>query len=271
MKQKGFISLKEAAELADVSPITVRNWTRQGAVSYTIQNKRVWVSKDDVLKAKPLAQIIEGNASVLEAKIKEHQELVEEYDELISDIKEAISNAAKFPHLFNNVCELLSRLYCICRGSDDGTSAIYGRVIESYFLGMSTRDMQERYRISRAKLDKYMSILLRKWSKALTYYPTYIDQTARIKQLEEQVKMLSAEAANKEYVRRTETLTTLVDHLNLSVRTRKTLKSAGLLTVGDLLTVYKQDYYKLRNFGRKSMDELEIQLEQLGLKLTSKY
>jgi len=58
--------------------------------------------------------------------------------------------------------------------------------------------------------------------------------------------------------------TRLVD-LDLSVRALNCLKSAEVETLGDLVTCSKNDLMKFRNFGKKSLTELEELVEAKGL------
>ena len=56
----------------------------------------------------------------------------------------------------------------------------------------------------------------------------------------------------------------LVD-MNLSVRALNCLKAADVDTLAELVVFQKQDLLKFRNFGRKSLTELEQLLDSLGL------
>ncbi len=58
--------------------------------------------------------------------------------------------------------------------------------------------------------------------------------------------------------------TKLVD-LNLSVRALNCLKAADVETLGDLVQYNKTDLLKFRNFGTKSLSELDDLLESLNL------
>ncbi len=67
--------------------------------------------------------------------------------------------------------------------------------------------------------------------------------------------------------------TKLVD-LNLSVRALNCLKTAEVDTLGDLVRFNKTDLLKFRNFGKKSLTELDELLERLNLSFgtdTSRY
>ena len=56
-----------------------------------------------------------------------------------------------------------------------------------------------------------------------------------------------------------------IEELNLSVRAYNCLKRSGLMTVGAVLEKSEDELLSLRNFGRKSYDELKDKLIELGL------
>ena len=56
-----------------------------------------------------------------------------------------------------------------------------------------------------------------------------------------------------------------LDDLNLSVRALNCLKAAEVNTLGQLVTYNKNDLLKFRNFGKKSLSELEELLDGLNL------
>ncbi|MDP2949018.1 MAG: DNA-directed RNA polymerase subunit alpha C-terminal domain-containing protein, partial [Chloroflexota bacterium] len=55
-----------------------------------------------------------------------------------------------------------------------------------------------------------------------------------------------------------------IEDLNLSVRAYNCLKRSGLMTVGQVLEKSEDELLALRNFGRKSYDELKARLSELG-------
>lgn len=57
---------------------------------------------------------------------------------------------------------------------------------------------------------------------------------------------------------------TPIEDLNLSVRAYNCLKRSGLMTVGQVLERSEDELLSLRNFGRKSYDELKDRLIELG-------
>jgi DNA-directed RNA polymerase subunit alpha len=60
-------------------------------------------------------------------------------------------------------------------------------------------------------------------------------------------------------------LKTKLTSMNLSVRALNCLKAAEVDTLGELVSFYKSDLLKFRNFGRKSLTELEDLVRDKGL------
>ena len=66
--------------------------------------------------------------------------------------------------------------------------------------------------------------------------------------------------------RRREFMNQPVEDLELSVRATNCLKAANIKTIGELVSRDVSTMLKFRNFGRKSLQELEAVLEERGLK-----
>ncbi len=60
-----------------------------------------------------------------------------------------------------------------------------------------------------------------------------------------------------------------IEELDLSVRSFNCLKRAGVNTVEDLTTKSEEDMMKVRNLGKKSLDEVVAKLHSFGLELRS--
>ena len=56
----------------------------------------------------------------------------------------------------------------------------------------------------------------------------------------------------------------------MSVRPLNCLKRAGIFTVDDLVKRSEEDMLKVKNLGRKSLDEIIKKLESMGLGLSNK-
>ena len=64
-------------------------------------------------------------------------------------------------------------------------------------------------------------------------------------------------------------LQTRVEDLDFSVRTSNCLRREGITTVGELVQRTESDLMAIRNFGRKSLQEVKDKLATMDLKLTS--
>jgi DNA-directed RNA polymerase subunit alpha len=87
----------------------------------------------------------------------------------------------------------------------------------------------------------------------------FIDLTETAKSAE---VMIEKEDNEKEKV-----LEMNIDELELSVRSYNCLKRAGINTVEELCNKTSEDMMKVRNLGRKSLEEVLAKLKELGLSL----
>ena len=60
-----------------------------------------------------------------------------------------------------------------------------------------------------------------------------------------------------------------IEELDLSVRSFNCLKRANINTVEDLISKTQDEMIKVRNLGRKSLEEVEHKLAMMGLSLAS--
>ena len=73
------------------------------------------------------------------------------------------------------------------------------------------------------------------------------------------------ESLDKDTLRVRQLLKTKLEEVDLSVRAQNCLISADVHTLGELVKYDKNDLLKFRNFGRKSLTEIEELLDKLGL------
>ncbi len=71
----------------------------------------------------------------------------------------------------------------------------------------------------------------------------------------------------KEEDQKEKVLEMTIEELDLSVRSYNCLKRAGINTVQELTTKSDEDMMKVRNLGRKSLEEVQYKLQELGLLL----
>lgn len=71
----------------------------------------------------------------------------------------------------------------------------------------------------------------------------------------------------KEEDKKEKVLEMTIEELDLSVRSYNCLKRAGINTVQELITKTEEDMMKVRNLGRKSLEEVQEKLSELSLSL----
>lgn len=104
--------------------------------------------------------------------------------------------------------------------------------------------------------DEAVSLAAKVLSEHLSLF---IDLSENAKQAE---IMVETESDEKEKV-----LEMNIDELELSVRSYNCLKRAGINTVEELCNRTSEDMMKVRNLGRKSLEEVLAKLKELGLQL----
>ena len=85
--------------------------------------------------------------------------------------------------------------------------------------------------------------------------------------LSETAKNIEVMVDEKERNEKAKVLEMNIDELELSVRSYNCLKRAGINTVEELTTRTSEDMMKVRNLGRKSLEEVLGKLKELGLSL----
>lgn len=83
--------------------------------------------------------------------------------------------------------------------------------------------------------------------------------------MDKEIEMAEEEVVDEETLKIRNLLKMKVDELELSVRSSNCLRAANIQTLEDLVTKSESEMLKYRNFGRKSLSELQDVLEGQGL------
>lgn len=83
--------------------------------------------------------------------------------------------------------------------------------------------------------------------------------------IDEEIEIEEEEVEDEETVRIRQLLKTRVDELELSVRSSNCLRAANIQALSDLVSKTESEMLKYRNFGRKSLNELNAILDELNL------
>lgn len=85
----------------------------------------------------------------------------------------------------------------------------------------------------------------------------------------EEVSDESGDVMDEEILRVRQMLRQELDSFNLSVRARNCLRSNNVFTLADLVKHNRQELLKFRNFGKKTFEELEAFLAEVGLEFAT--
>lgn len=83
--------------------------------------------------------------------------------------------------------------------------------------------------------------------------------------IDQEIEIMEEEEVDEEVLRIRNLLKMRVDELELSVRSSNCLHAANIVTLEDLVRKSESEMLKYRNFGRKSLNELNAILAELGL------
>jgi DNA-directed RNA polymerase subunit alpha len=117
----------------------------------------------------------------------------------------------------------------------------------------------------------YDRLVLEVWTDGSIRPEEALQESAR--QLIENFRLFAGTAAGPEVAagapadETNKVVTMPIEELDLSVRPYNCLKRAGINTVGDLLQRTEDEIVNVKNFGRKSLDEVKEKLAGLGLEL----
>lgn len=297
--KKRWITYKEAAEIAGVSKITISNLCKAGVLSYKKRHTTFFVDKEQVERyADEMFEIVQAEndlCSYREELEVEKTRLANELRELqykcemtridsyITDLRphraRIVSQFVEslLPH-FNEVPEITPREL---------------EIVMSLFNSHSASDTAYKFNLTRASINATWHNFLFK----LKYIKRMIvDKDAQITKLQSQTHQMQSVIDN--HLAMVEKLkrmviegvvdkdidftldnegeivsiiphkifsTRLVD-MDLSVRALNCLRAAEIDTLKDLVMCYRNDLLKFRNFGKKSLTELDEFLERLGLR-----
>lgn len=135
------------------------------------------------------------------------------------------------------------------------------------------------YKVEQARVGQridYDRLLLEIWTDGSIVPADALSWAARILRdhfnlfisfTEEQVEVQPDEVVDEKLLRLRDKLERSVDELELSVRSSNCLRQAEIRTIGDLVQKSEAEMLKYRNFGRKSLKEIEDVLTAMDLSL----
>ena len=280
MSKSKSISATEAAKIANVTPETIRNLCKAGTLAYTKRGNLFYPLREDVIKYK---ETIEEIHQATEDIYRLKDTLIEQVQELNQRIHGQRMRLVDI-EMFPKRIEAIGKTLAAAMERYNQEEAIYqGQVSEKgveFMIEMlkgsnlnNERGMQNDP-ITRERARQI-------WLKALRVYAysrnefkrlnSIIDeQRETIKEQREQISDLKMELTGERPPAKDDRIAKLLDtslrDYALSSRCQGNLEwQANIQTLRDLVQYQRADLLKFRNFGRKSLTELDELLDSLGL------
>ena len=279
------LSRDEAALLLDVTPQTISNWVEKGVLKGHFVDRLLKIDKATIEKYFDTLSDLSFIEKRIFAAKRDLQLAEKELEKNLDDTCSAIHLLGKGvpAHLLN---EIFSAIIEAC--GDDVLKEREKTILTMLLEGKDVEFVAEEYGLTRSRIMQIVSQAVRKFATVKTFselrkeYKQLVFDNAnfqnviealqnRIKKLERINNIDTAPVSEYDYLLGdkggtfTALMNTPVYDLEISVRSLNCLKGADVNTLYDLVKCNKTDLMKFRNFGKKSLTELEDLLESLHL------
>lgn len=285
------IQVTEAAERLGVSRQTLENWGKNGTLKIRAMGKTGnshWVDADTIEALSDTIQDVEHSRKLLQ----EEQEIIRanyrKESQLRKDIERELFMVGKFgtailckdfymsiPIMLNEIGLLNHRetqIMCdIINGKDVGWIAQDYCLTRSRIMQIFHKGCRKARELSTIKEQLDELHKLRNEAELMKTELNIMYNKLKIKMVritEQKMEEMDKEECIK-YIKVTDEklkiLSTRLVDCNLSTRALNCLKFADIKTIGDLIKFTRANLLKFRNFGRKTLSELDDFLESKGL------
>ena len=254
-EQLTFIPASEAAEMVGVSAQTIRNLCKAKTLRYQMRTNLFYVCREDVEKyAQSISEI-----NQIERDIDDYKKEINKAFEQIRDTKQEMQGRLEdmnmFPERIKNVTNLLISLL---PHFSDCLSDREVEIVLFVLQGEKISDVAEKVKLSRDRTRQIWEKAIRKMS----CFPNELQaRDERIEDLTKTIEELEARldqaGIDKVPHSKSNLLASPIYNFDFSVRTLNCLMAAEIRTVGDLVKHTREDLLKFRNFGKKSLTELD--------------
>ena len=279
------ISRDEAAMLLDVTPQTISNWVEKGILKYHQVDHQLKIDKATIEK---YFDTLSDLAFIEKRVFAARRDLLlaeKELEKNLDDTRSAIHLLGKGvpAYLINEIFSAI-----IEASGDDVLKERERNILTMLLEGKDVVDVAEDYGLTRSRIMQIASHAVRKLATVKTFselrkeckqlvfenknFPIVVQSFQnRIKELERLNDIEDVPVSEYDYLLGdkggtfTALMETKVIDLNITVRSLNCLKAADIETLGDLIKYNKTDLLKFRNFGKKSMTELDDLLDSMNL------
>ena len=255
----------DAAAFLGVDPQTITNWVNKGLLGgYNDKSsKRFWVNADDVKKYSEKYKMLSASEDLLDREQKELLASERKVNAKIQMLMHDALNISSFSYekIGSSLCTLLELT---------SQGGMREKKIQAFFNGDRISNIAEEFELSRERVRQIVIKAVRKFNYA-------IEELADLKQennsLKEEIKNVKMRLIMQEGEKEEElsedvppsVFSIRLVNCNLPVRVLNVTKAADIDTIGDLVQYSRFDMVKFRNFGKKSLMQLDEFIHEMGL------
>lgn len=285
MARTKYISAAQAAKMTGVTTQTIRNLCKSGVLSYQKRTNLFYPSREDVERYK--ATIADIHAATQDIEQYKHQ-LETERDTLKAELcatqakyRERMYNLEMFPKRIEGIRDtLLAVMEGVSHYVDERDCCVTPRELSAVWDALQGKTFEEigdamHPFISAAAARQVWAKGLRKFAYVKGAFYHLNSENDKLKEelqdKNDEIASLHAQIEGRQPVitdekrRLSKILATSMSDCDISVRALNCLRYAEIETIRDLVTMHRQDLLKYRNFGKKSLTELDEFLEDKGL------
>lgn len=272
-----FITVTAAAQYAGVTPETIRNLCKAHTIRYQKRGTLFFPCLKDIEQyANTIAAVYRIEVDIAAYKAELQQEL-ENYRQAVKDLRERMYDIQMFPRRIEAIKEML--VSTILHYDKEADKALTDRevcVMLMMLKGKSFDEAGHDLALTTERIRQIWYKALRKYAATRNALQAKDDEIARLQgvidALKDRIDLLengtdSDNAKNKEFMHMVRLLQTNIRDCNFSVRVFNALKNEEVHTLLDLVQVRRSDLMRYRNFGNRSMREIDEYLADKGLAL----
>lgn len=261
-----YIKVTEAANICGVTPQAIRCLCKSKAIRYKKRGCNFEVCLVDVEnhaeKIKEVSKIELEIDELIALRRELRDKLVKENDET----RRKITEMRLLPKRLKLLCSLMSQEMKVYRDhfSEEDYEEAQSILCGFHCIGREGSVIRDNHQFERleSRIRKAMSSIrgeVETLKVELSVRDRIIDELKK----KTESDIIKNEDVQKDYM--LELLNTDIKYVKMSVRLYNCLRAMDVDTLGDACEYEKRDYLKTRNFGKKSLNELEKIFESRGL------
>lgn len=255
----------DAAAYLGVDPQTVTNWVNKGLLGgYNDKSsKRFWVNADDVKKYSEKYKMLSVTEDLLDREQKELLASERKVNAKIQMLMHDALNVSSFSYdkIGGSLCTLLELT------SQGGMRE--KKIMQAFFNGDRISNIAYEFGLSRERVRQIVVKAIRKFNYAIKELADLKQENNSLKEEIKNVKMQLIMQEGEEEEQSEDVPPSVFSirlvNCNLPVRVLNVTKAADIDTIGDLVQYSKFEMVKFRNFGKKSLMQLDEFIHEMGL------